>query len=49
MTRFERLVLPGADFSAAYLAALAETAGVGDIASFDRTIDRVPAVNRIEP
>ena len=37
------------DFSDAYLVALAETAGVGDIASFDRTIDRVPTVNRIEP
>ncbi len=37
------------DFSDAYLVALAETAGVGDIASFDRTIDRVSAVNRIEP
>ena len=37
------------DFSDAYLVSLAETAGVGDIASFDRTIDRVPTVNRIEP
>ena len=37
------------DFSDAYLVALAETAGVGDIASFDRAIDRVPTVNRIEP
>ena len=37
------------DFSDAYLVALAETAGVGDIASFDRTIDRVPTINRIEP
>ena len=37
------------DFSDAYLVALAETAGVDDIASFDRTIDRVSTVNRIEP
>ena len=37
------------DFSDAYLVAVAETAGVGDIASFDRTIDRVPTVNRVEP
>ena len=37
------------DFSNAYLIALAEAAGVGDIASFDRAIDRVPTVNRIEP
>lgn len=37
------------DFSDAYLVALAETDGVGDIASFDRAIDRVPTVNRIEP
>lgn len=37
------------DFSDAYLVALAETTGVGDIASFDRAIDRVPTVNRIEP
>ena len=37
------------DFSDAYLVALAETVGVDDIASFDRTTDRVPTVNRIEP
>ena len=37
------------DFSDAYLVALAETAGVDDIASFDRTIDRVSTVTRIEP
>ena len=37
------------DFSDAYLVAVAETAGVGDIASFDRTIDRVPTITRIEP
>ena len=37
------------DFNDAYLVARAETTGVGDIASFDRTIDRVPTINRIEP
>ncbi len=37
------------DFSDAYLVALAETAGVAEIASFDRTIDRVPTVTRVEP
>ncbi len=37
------------DFSDAYLVALAETADVFDIASFDRTIDRLPTINRIEP
>ncbi len=37
------------DFSEAYLVALAETADIGDVASFDRSIDRVPTVNRIEP
>ena len=37
------------DFSEAYLVAVAETVGVDDIASFDRAIDRVPTVNRVEP
>jgi len=37
------------DFAEAYLVASAESAGVRDIASFDRSIDRVPTVNRIEP
>lgn len=37
------------DFSDAYLVASAESAGIGDIASFDRSIDRVPTINRIEP
>lgn len=37
------------DFAEAYLVASAESAGVSDIASFDRSIDRVPTVNRIEP
>ncbi len=37
------------DFAEAYLVASAETAGVHDIVSFDRSIDRVPTINRIEP
>ncbi len=37
------------DFSEAYLVALAEISDIGDIASFDRAIDRVSTVTRIEP
>ena len=37
------------DFAEAYLVASAETTGVGRIASFDRAIDRVSTVERIEP
>lgn len=37
------------DFADAYLAAGAEATGVGAIASFDRAIDRVGTVKRIEP
>ena len=37
------------DFSEAYLVALAESFNIDDIASFDRAIDRVPTINRIEP
>lgn len=37
------------DFAEAYLVAFAEHAGVTQIASFDRSIDRVPSVTRIEP
>lgn len=41
---FDRL-----DFAESYLIAMAERAGIGAIASFDRSIDRVPTVRRIEP
>ena len=41
---FDRL-----DFPEAYLVASAERSGVGTIASFDRSIDRVKTVRRIEP
>ena len=37
------------DFAEAYLVASAEASGVGAIASFDRSIDRVSTVRRIEP
>jgi predicted nucleic-acid-binding protein len=37
------------DFAEAYLVACAEASGVGIVASFDRSIDRVPTVTRIEP
>jgi predicted nucleic acid-binding protein len=37
------------DFAEAYLVACAESTGVGRIASFDRSIDRVQSVERIEP
>ena len=37
------------DFADAYLVASAERTGVGIIASFDRTIDRITTVRREEP
>lgn len=37
------------DYAEAYLAAYAERAGVQQIVSFDRSLDRVPTVTRIEP
>jgi predicted nucleic acid-binding protein len=37
------------DFADAYLIATAETSGVSAIASFDRSIDRVGTVRRVEP
>lgn len=37
------------DFAEAYLVACAESTGVGRIASFDRSLDRVRTVERIEP
>jgi len=37
------------DFAEAYLVACAESTGVGTIASFDRSLDRVSSVRRIEP
>jgi predicted nucleic acid-binding protein len=37
------------DFAEAYLVATAEAHGVNQIASFDRSIDRVRTVTRVEP
>ncbi len=37
------------DFAEAYLVACAESTGLGQIASFDRTLDRVRTIERIEP
>lgn len=37
------------DFAEAYLVANAESTGVRRVLSFDRTIDRVQSVSRIEP
>lgn len=37
------------DFAEAYLVACAETTGIGRVASFDRSIDRVNTIERIEP
>jgi predicted nucleic acid-binding protein len=37
------------DFSEAYLVASAETSGVEAIASFDRPVDRIATVRRVEP
>lgn len=37
------------DVAEAYLVACAESTGVGKVASFDRSIDRVDTIERIEP
>jgi predicted nucleic acid-binding protein len=37
------------DFAEAYLVALAEASSVGQIVSFDRSIDRVESITRREP
>ena len=37
------------DFAEAYLVACAESTGVGRVASFDRAIDRVATIERLEP
>lgn len=37
------------DFAEAYLAALAEISGIDQVASFDRALDRVSSIRRIEP
>ena len=37
------------DFAEAYLVACAEGSGVGTVVSFDKAIDRVQSVHRVEP
>ncbi len=37
------------DFAEAYLVACAESTGIGVIASFDRSLDRIDTVTRLEP
>ncbi len=37
------------DFAEAYLVACAESTGIGRIASFDRAIDRLGTVERVQP
>ena len=37
------------DFAEAYLVACAESTGIGRVASFDRAIDRVGTVARVQP
>jgi predicted nucleic-acid-binding protein len=37
------------DFAEAYLVACAESTGIGRVASFDKTIDRVGTIQRLEP
>ncbi|BCQ07077.1 tRNA(fMet)-specific endonuclease VapC [Mycobacterium heckeshornense] len=37
------------DFAEAYLVACAESTGIGRVASFDRSIDRINTIERIEP
>lgn len=37
------------DFAEAYLVACAESTGIGRVVSFDRSIDRVSTVERVEP
>ena len=37
------------DFAGAYLVACAESTGIRRVASFDRTLDRITTVERIEP
>ena len=37
------------DFAEAYLVACAESTGVNKVASFDRSLDRVGSIERVEP
>jgi len=37
------------DFAEAYLVACAESTGIGRVVSFDRSIDRISTIERVEP
>lgn len=37
------------DFAEAYLVACAESTVIGRVVSFDRSIDRIPTIERVEP
>lgn len=37
------------DFAEAYLAAQAEASGIGEVLSFDRSLDRIETITRREP
>jgi predicted nucleic-acid-binding protein len=37
------------DFAESYLVAMSELSGIGAVASFDRSIDRIAGVSRLEP
>ena len=49
MRALEVYELDRLDFAEAYLVAQAEATGIGEIVSFDRSIDRVVSVTRREP
>jgi predicted nucleic-acid-binding protein len=49
MRTLEVYELDRLDFAEAYLVAQAEATGIGEIVSFDRSIDRVASVTRREP
>ena len=46
---FEIYEVDRVDFAEAYLVACAESTGVNAIVSFDKSIDRVDTVERVEP
>ena len=46
---FELYELARLDFAEAYLAVTAEVTGAGAVASFDRRLDRVATIRRVEP
>jgi predicted nucleic-acid-binding protein len=49
MRALEVYELDRLDFAEAYLVSQAEATGIGEVVSFDRSIDRVSSVSRREP